>query len=67
MAKVNYAKVLLRLKGKPNDKLIVVTGSPLTGNSLTMPGLPLVPSLASVDVDLDTGRIKGLFREYRVV
>jgi formyltetrahydrofolate synthetase len=61
MAKVNYAKVLQRLKGKPNDKFIVVIGSPLTGGSLIMPGLPSVPSLASVDVDSETGKIKGLF------
>jgi len=34
---------------------------PLTGNFLTMPGLPAAPSFASIDVDLSTGKIKGIF------
>ncbi|MCD6568178.1 MAG: formate--tetrahydrofolate ligase [Dehalococcoidia bacterium] len=34
---------------------------PLTGNFLTMPGFPSSPSFASVDVDLSTGKIRGLF------
>jgi formyltetrahydrofolate synthetase len=34
---------------------------PLTGNFLTMPGLPATPSFTSVDVDLNMGKIKGLF------
>ncbi|MGI6752209.1 MAG: formate--tetrahydrofolate ligase [Anaerovoracaceae bacterium] len=32
----------------------------LTGNIMTMPGLPRVPAAESIDVDID-GRIKGLF------
>lgn len=33
----------------------------LTGDILTMPGLPLKPAAENVDVDIDTGRITGLF------
>lgn len=33
----------------------------LTGDILTMPGLPLKPAAENVDVDTDTGRITGLF------
>lgn len=33
----------------------------LTGDILTMPGLPLRPAAENVDVDTDTGRITGLF------
>ena len=32
----------------------------LTGDIMTMPGLPRVPSAESIDLD-DEGRIKGLF------
>jgi formyltetrahydrofolate synthetase len=34
---------------------------PLCGNMMTMPGLPSKPAFEGVDVDLETGRIKGLF------
>ena len=34
---------------------------PLVGNMMTMPGLPSRPAFESVDVDLETGRIVGLF------
>jgi len=33
---------------------------PLCGNMMTMPGLPSKPAFENVDVDLETGRIKGL-------
>ena len=33
----------------------------LTGDILTMPGLPLKPAAENMDVDTDTGRITGLF------
>ncbi len=33
----------------------------LTGDILTMPGLPKVPAAESIDVDCDTGKITGLF------
>lgn len=33
----------------------------LTGDILTMPGLPLHPAAENVDVDTDTGLIRGLF------
>lgn len=34
---------------------------PLCGNMMTMPGLPSRPAFEKVDVDLETGRIVGLF------
>jgi formyltetrahydrofolate synthetase len=34
---------------------------PLCGDMMTMPGLPSRPAFEGVDVDLDTGQIKGLF------
>ncbi len=34
---------------------------PLCGNMMTMPGLPSRPAFEGVDVDLETGRVKGLF------
>jgi len=34
---------------------------PLCGNMMTMPGLPSRPAFERVDLDLETGRIKGLF------
>jgi formyltetrahydrofolate synthetase len=34
---------------------------PLTGNFPTMPGLPSEPAFIPVDVDLKTGKIRGLF------
>jgi len=34
---------------------------PLCGNMSTMPGLPTRPAFVDVDVDLETGKIKGLF------
>ena len=33
----------------------------LTGDILTMPGLPLHPAAENVDVDTSTGLISGLF------
>jgi len=33
---------------------------PLTGEVMTMPGLPIVPSAEKIDVDDETGWIKGL-------
>lgn len=35
--------------------------TPLCGNMMTMPGLPSRPAFENVDVDLETGRIVGLF------
>ena len=34
---------------------------PMTGNSLTMPGLPSRSSFPSIEVDVDSGKIQGLF------
>mgnify|MGYP001330823201 CR=1 FL=1 len=34
---------------------------PLCGTMMTMPGLPSHPAFENVDVDLETGRVKGLF------
>jgi formyltetrahydrofolate synthetase len=34
---------------------------PLCGDMMTMPGLPSRPAFEGVDVDLETGQIKGLF------
>jgi methylenetetrahydrofolate dehydrogenase (NADP+)/methenyltetrahydrofolate cyclohydrolase/formyltetrahydrofolate synthetase len=34
---------------------------PLAGNIRTMPGLPTRPAFYDVDLDLETGRVKGLF------
>ncbi len=34
---------------------------PLCGDMRTMPGLPSRPAFAQVDVDLETGKVKGLF------
>ena len=34
---------------------------PICGAMMTMPGLPSRPAFMDVDVDLETGRIKGLF------
>jgi formyltetrahydrofolate synthetase len=34
---------------------------PLCGNMMTMPGLPSKPAFENVDLDLETGRVKGLF------
>ena len=34
---------------------------PLCGNMMTMPGLPSKPAFENVDIDLETGRVKGLF------
>ena len=34
---------------------------PLCGTMMTMPGLPSRPAFENVDVDLETGRVKGLF------
>ncbi len=34
---------------------------PLCGTMMTMPGLPSKPAFEGVDVDLETGRVKGLF------
>jgi formyltetrahydrofolate synthetase len=34
---------------------------PLCGDMMTMPGLPSHPAFEGVDVDLETGQIKGLF------
>jgi formate--tetrahydrofolate ligase len=34
---------------------------PLCGTMMTMPGLPSRPAFEGVDVDLETGRVKGLF------
>jgi formyltetrahydrofolate synthetase len=34
---------------------------PLCGDMRTMPGLPSRPAFENVDIDLETGRVKGLF------
>ncbi|MGQ9668433.1 MAG: formate--tetrahydrofolate ligase, partial [Anaerolineae bacterium] len=34
---------------------------PLCGDMRTMPGLPARPAFVDVDLDLETGRVKGLF------
>jgi formyltetrahydrofolate synthetase len=34
---------------------------PLLGDMMTMPGLPTRPAFYDVDIDLDSGRITGLF------
>ena len=34
---------------------------PIAGSMRTMPGLPSRPAFMSVDIDVETGRIKGLF------
>jgi len=34
---------------------------PLCGDMMTMPGLPSKPAFENVDVDLETGRVRGLF------
>ncbi|MEM8885269.1 MAG: formate--tetrahydrofolate ligase [Planctomycetota bacterium] len=34
---------------------------PLCGNMMTMPGLPSKPAFENVDIDLETGRVRGLF------
>jgi len=34
---------------------------PLCGNMMTMPGLPSKPAFENVDLDLETGRVRGLF------
>jgi len=34
---------------------------PLCGDMMTMPGLPSKPAYENVDLDLETGRVKGLF------
>jgi formyltetrahydrofolate synthetase len=34
---------------------------PLCGDMMTMPGLPSKPAFENVDIDLETGRVKGLF------
>ena len=35
---------------------------PLCGAMMTMPGLPSRPAFETVDLDLTTGRVKGLFQ-----
>jgi formyltetrahydrofolate synthetase len=34
---------------------------PLCGDMRTMPGLPSSPAFENVDIDLETGRVVGLF------
>ena len=34
---------------------------PLLGEMMTMPGLPTRPAFYDVDIDLETGKITGLF------
>jgi len=74
---VNMAKTHLSLSHDPNWKGVpknykipvrdirasVGAGffSPLCGAMSTMPGLPTRPAFVDVDVDLETGKIKGLF------
>jgi len=60
-----------KLKGRPTGFTLPVrdirasVGAgflyPLCGNMMTMPGLPSRPAFEKVDLDLETGRIKGLF------
>ena len=60
-----------KLKGRPTGFVLPVrdirasVGAgflyPLCGNMMTMPGLPSRPAFENVDLDLETGRIKGLF------
>jgi len=60
-----------KLKGRPTGFTLSVrdirasVGAgflyPLCGNMMTMPGLPSRPAFEKVDIDLESGRIKGLF------
>ncbi len=60
-----------KLKGRPTGFVLQVRDIrasigagflyPLCGNMMTMPGLPSRPAFEKVDIDLETGRIKGLF------
>jgi len=60
-----------KLKGRPKGFTLPVrdirasVGAgflyPLCGNMMTMPGLPSRPAFEGVDIDLETGRVKGLF------
>ena len=34
---------------------------PLCGDMMTMPGLPSKPAFENVDIDVETGRVRGLF------
>jgi formyltetrahydrofolate synthetase len=34
---------------------------PLCGDMLTMPGLPSRPAFEKVDIDVETGKVRGLF------
>jgi formate--tetrahydrofolate ligase len=74
---INVAKTQLSishdpdLKGVPKDYVLPIidikasVGAgflyPLCGKIFTMPGLSTRPAFMDVDVDLDTGKIKGLF------
>ncbi len=59
------------LKGVPEDFVVPIrevrasAGAgflyPLVGKMMTMPGLPTRPAYFDVDLDLDTGRVVGLF------
>ncbi len=59
------------LKGTPRDWVLPITDVrasvgagflyPLCGTMRTMPGLPSRPAFTDVDIDLETGRVVGLF------
>ncbi len=55
---IALAKEVIRLVEEPNDWAGFVVA--LTGEIMTMPGLPKVPAAERIDVD-DTGKISGLF------
>jgi|TARA_B110000208_G_scaffold2586_1_gene3456 formyltetrahydrofolate synthetase len=60
-----------KLKGVPTGFTVAVKSVrasvgagfvfPLMGNIMTVPGLPTRPGFYDVDIDLETGRIVGLF------
>ena len=60
-----------KLKGAPRDWTLPITDVrasvgagfifPLCGTMRTMPGLPTRPAFTDVDLDLETGRVVGLF------
>jgi formyltetrahydrofolate synthetase len=59
------------VKGAPRDWTLPITDIrasvgagflyPLCGTMRTMPGLPTRPAFTDVDIDLETGRVVGLF------
>jgi formyltetrahydrofolate synthetase len=56
-------EILERLMDRPDGKYIDVTAitPTLLGEMRTMPGLPTRPVVYEVDLDLETGKVVGLF------